>query len=185
MKVRTASRSTGGVVMSESSRTPVSAICKVRGIGVAVRVSTCTLARSAFSRSLCLTPKCCSSSMMSRPRSRNFVPSVSSAWVPTTMSMSPVSIPLRTSAISLRGVRREACAIFIGRPLKRSVNVAKCWRASSVVGTTTATCAPDIAATNAERSATSVLPNPTSPHTSRSMGLPEPMSAITASIAES
>ena len=29
-----------------------------------------------------------------------------------------------------------------GRPLKRSVKVAKCWRASSVVGTTTATCKP-------------------------------------------
>ena len=52
-----------------SSRTPVSASCKVRGIGVAVSVSTCTSARSSFSRSLCLTPKCCSSSMMRRPRS--------------------------------------------------------------------------------------------------------------------
>ena len=31
-----------------------------------------------------------------------------------------------------------------GRPLKRSVKVAKCWRASSVVGTTTATCRPAI-----------------------------------------
>ena len=43
--------------MIESSRTPVSASCKVRGIGVAVSVSTCTSARSAFSRSLWATPK--------------------------------------------------------------------------------------------------------------------------------
>ena len=35
MNVRTARRSTGGVAMIESSRTPVSASCSVRGIGVA------------------------------------------------------------------------------------------------------------------------------------------------------
>ena len=72
-KVRTASRSTGGVAMIDSSRTPVSASCSVRGIGVAVSVSTCTSARSSFSCSLCATPKCCSSSTMSRPRSLNLI----------------------------------------------------------------------------------------------------------------
>ena len=41
-KVRTASRSTGGEAMIDSSRTPVSASCSVRGIGVALSVSTCT-----------------------------------------------------------------------------------------------------------------------------------------------
>ena len=51
-KLRTASRSIGGVAMIDSSRTPVSASCKVRGIGVAERVSTCTSARNSFSRSL-------------------------------------------------------------------------------------------------------------------------------------
>ena len=66
-----------------------------------------------------------------------------------------------------------------GRPLKRSVKVAKCWRASSVVGTTTATWKPASAATKAARSATSVLPKPTSPHTSRSIGLPEARSSST------
>ena len=44
MKVRTASRSTGGVAIRLISRTPVSASCSVRGIGVAVSVSTCTSA---------------------------------------------------------------------------------------------------------------------------------------------
>ena len=73
MKVRTASRSTGGVAISDSSRTPVSASCSVRGIGVADSVSTWTSALSSFSRSLCLTPKCCSSSTISRPRSRNSI----------------------------------------------------------------------------------------------------------------
>ncbi len=53
MKVRTASRSTGGVAITDISRTPVSASCSVRGMGVAVSVSTCTSSRRAFSRSLC------------------------------------------------------------------------------------------------------------------------------------
>ena len=71
MKVRTARRSTGGVAIRLISRTPVSASCSVRGIGVAVSVSTCTSAFSAFSFSLWETPKCCSSSTISRPRSAN------------------------------------------------------------------------------------------------------------------
>ena len=68
--MRTASRSIGGVAIRLISRTPLSAICRVRGIGVAVSVSTCTSVFSFFSRSLCATPKCCSSSTISRPRSR-------------------------------------------------------------------------------------------------------------------
>ena len=47
--------------------------------------------------------------------------------------------------------------------MSRSLKVLKCWRDSSVVGTTTATCLPFIAAMKAARSATSVLPKPTSP----------------------
>ena len=39
-KVRTASRSSGGVAMMDISRTPVMASCSVRGIGVADSVST-------------------------------------------------------------------------------------------------------------------------------------------------
>ena len=62
----------GGVAISESSRTPESASCSVRGIGVAVRVSTWMSERSSFSRSLWATPKCCSSSMTRRPRLLNF-----------------------------------------------------------------------------------------------------------------
>ena len=55
--------------MIDISRTPVMASCSVRGIGVADRVSMCTSARSSFSRSLWATPKCCSSSTTTRPRS--------------------------------------------------------------------------------------------------------------------
>jgi hypothetical protein len=51
-KVLMASRSAGGVVISDRSRRPPSAMFSVRGIGVAVSVSTCTSARSVFRRLL-------------------------------------------------------------------------------------------------------------------------------------
>ena len=86
--------------MIDSSRTPVSASCSVRGIGVAVSVSTCTSARSSFSFSLCATPKCCSSSTTTRPRSLNLIALPSSAWVPTTMSIVPSARPFLTSVSS-------------------------------------------------------------------------------------
>ena len=62
-----ARRSAGGVVISDRSRSPPSAMFSVRGMGVAVSVSTCTSARSVFRRSLSRTPKRCSSSTMIRP----------------------------------------------------------------------------------------------------------------------
>ncbi len=46
-------------------------ICSVRGIGVAVNVRTSTCERNCFKRSLCLTPKRCSSSITNNPRSAN------------------------------------------------------------------------------------------------------------------
>ena len=54
---------------------PVRLISSVRGMGVAVIVSTSTLVRSFLMASLCCTPKRCSSSMTSRPRSLNSTPS--------------------------------------------------------------------------------------------------------------
>ena len=51
-------------------------------------------------------------------------------------------------------------------------------RGHRVVGTTTATWAPDMAATKAARKATSVLPKPTSPQISRSIGRSRLMSCL-------
>ena len=51
MKVCTASRFGGGVAMIDRSRSPAMAMLSVRGIGVAVSVSRCTLARIALSAS--------------------------------------------------------------------------------------------------------------------------------------
>ena len=110
MKVRTASRSTGGVAIRLISRTPVSASCKVRGIGVAVSVSTCTSAFSAFRRSLCATPKCCSSSTISRPRAANAIDFDSSACVPMTMLTLPSAMPRGPRRPPSRSTMRESCA---------------------------------------------------------------------------
>ena len=183
MKVRTARRSTGGVAIRLISRTPVSASCRVRGIGVAVRVRTCTSSLIAFSFSLWATPKCCSSSTISRPMWLKVTLFASRAWVPTTMFTSPEASPARTSLASLAPTMRESCATLIGSPAKRAEKVRKCWRDSSVVGTTTATCMPDMAATKAARRATSVLPKPTSPQIRRSIGRPEARSSSTSEIA--
>ena len=83
------SRSSGGVFRLEMSRTPVRAMYKVRGIGVAVRVRTSTSVRSLFRCSLWETPKRCSSSMTTRPSSLNCTSAESRRWVPITISTSP------------------------------------------------------------------------------------------------
>ena len=114
------------------------------------------------------------------------MPLPSSAWVPITMSTLPSARPaLDLGELGRRTPAATPAPTFTGKPRKRSVKVLKCWRASSVVGTTTATCLPLIAATKAARSATSVLPKPTSPQISRSIGRPEPRSLMVASIAAS
>ena len=84
---------------------------------------------------------------------------------------------LRQDPSSPRGFRpRRPCAkaapTVTGRPAKRWRKFCACWRASSVVGATIAVCLPFMAVAKAARSATSVLPKPTSPHTSRSIGRP-------------
>ena len=101
------------------------------------------------------------------------------------MSIWPSARPFLTSVASLAVTKRDSCATRTGRPSKRLANRRKCWRTSSVVGASSATCLPDMAATKAARSATSVLPKPTSPQISRSIGRPLAMSSSTASIAAS
>ncbi len=75
---------------------PVRLISSVRGMGVAERVRTSTLARSCLICSLWLTPKRCSSSITSSPRSLKATSFASSLWVPITMSTSPVASPCCT-----------------------------------------------------------------------------------------
>ena len=99
-KVRMARRSTGGVEMIDRSRTPIIAMCSVRGMGVAVRVTTSTSLRSFLSCSLCLTPKRCSSSMTTSPRSLNDTSCESNRWVPIKTSTLPSRVRERMSFVS-------------------------------------------------------------------------------------
>ena len=55
--------------------------------------------------------------------------------------------------------------------------------ASTVVGTSSSTWRPPVTAFSAARTATSVLPKPTSPQTSRSIGRSASMSSVTDSMA--
>ena len=76
--------------MTLRSRIPASARLSVRGIGVADSVRTSTSRFSCFSRSLAATPKRCSSSTTTSPRSLNRTSFESSRWVPITRSTGPV-----------------------------------------------------------------------------------------------
>src|SRR6516164_7344121 len=102
------------------SRTPERASCRVRGIGVAVSVKTCTSALSCFNFSFCATPKCCSSSMIRRPRWANRTSLASSAWVPTTISTRPSVISFFTSRATLAGTSRDSAADQTVHRLTRS-----------------------------------------------------------------
>ena len=109
-----ASRSTGGVWITDSSRSPDMAICRVRGIGVAVRVRTWTSSFSALSFSLWATPKC-SSSTITSPSFLNLIDFDSSAWVPMTMSTVPFQFPPGRLGLG-RGTSRDSPPISIGKP---------------------------------------------------------------------
>ena len=75
---------------------PVRLISKVRGMGVAVRVTTSTLALIDLMDSLWATPKRCSSSTTNSPRSRKATSPDKSRWVPMTTSTDPSASPLTT-----------------------------------------------------------------------------------------
>ena len=92
----TGRRSSGGVSIVDMSRMPVSAISSVRGIGVAVMVSTSTCARIFFSRSLCATPNRCSSSTITSPRSLNVTSGLRMRCVPITTSTAPFAASAMT-----------------------------------------------------------------------------------------
>ena len=85
---------------------PAIARLSVRGIGVADRVRTSTSRRSCLSRSLAATPKRCSSSTTTRPRSLNRTSFESSRCVPMTRSTVPSARPGDRRRLRLR--RHEA-----------------------------------------------------------------------------
>ena len=178
-----AKRSLGGVSITDISRSPASDMFSVRGIGVAVRVSTSTLWLISLRRSLCATPKRCSSSTTSRPRSSKCTSFESSRCVPMRISTFPSSTAATTFFCSAALRKRLIISIFTGKAAMRRRNVSKCWKTKIVVGARTATCLESHTALKAARMATSVLPYPTSPHSRRSIGAERSMSRLMSAMA--
>ena len=121
--------------------------------------------------------------MITKPKRGNFTSAENNLCVPITMSASPLAMASRAALISLAVLKRDSSTIFTGQSAKRSFQVCACCSAKRVVGAMMATCLPPITAKKLARSATSVLPKPTSPHTKRSIGLPLVISWITAAMA--
>ena len=153
------SRSLGGVSITDMSRMPTSDMLSVRGIGVAVSVSTSTLRRICLMRSLWATPKRCSSSTTSRPRSRNCdVLRQQAVGADEDVELAAGELLEDRRLLGLACGSATPCRRCTGNDAKRARSVSRCWNASTVVGARIATCLPSITALNAARSATSVLP---------------------------
>ena len=117
------SRFPGGVSMIDMSFNPMRDIYKVRGIGVAVRVNTSTNVFIFFNFSLSFTPKRCSSSITTSPRSLNLMFFLNIACVPITMSTVPPWRPFNVSETSPFVLKRQISSTFIGKSCILSLNV--------------------------------------------------------------
>jgi len=95
-------------------------------MGVALMVNTSTWVRIDLMCSLCSTPKRCSSSTTTRPRSFQVTPVCSSLWVPITMSTEPSFMPSSTARDSVELVNRDRPFTVTGKPAIRSENVCRC-----------------------------------------------------------
>ena len=168
----------GGVSITDKSRIPSIDIWSVLGIGVAVNVKTSTWVFNSFRRSLCLTPKRCSSSIIIKPKSKNSTSLESKRWVPIIKSTRPFFNLARISVCCVLVWKRLRTSTFTPKLIKRSVKLLKCCSARTVVGTRTATCFPSFIALKAARIATSVLPKPTSPTNKRSIGRSSSISCL-------
>ena len=79
----------GGVLIIDKSLAPNNENCNVLGIGVALNVSVSIFSLKSFSLSLIFTPNFCSSSIIIRPKSRNFTSLPTILWVPIRISIFP------------------------------------------------------------------------------------------------
>ncbi len=105
------------------SRTPDRLICMVRGMGVAERVSTSMDSRRFLNCSLWATPKRCSSSMITSPRSCGFTSRESSRWVPTSTATDP-SNPARAASCWAGVRKRLSTSTATPKGSKRSLKLA-------------------------------------------------------------
>ncbi len=172
---------------------PKTVIATVRGIGVAVMTSTWG-GRIPFSRkaSRCSTPKRCCSSTTTRARSANCTCFWMRACVPMTMPASPDAAASNDRLRALAAWLPVSSATVVPcsappsmPPRARSPSMAVierwCCAASTSVGASSAACPPASMAASIARRATTVLPEPTSPCSSRCIGRSDASSAVSTS----
>ncbi len=156
---------------------------RVRGIGVAVSVNTSTSVRKALSLSLSRTPKRCSSSITTSPRSLNRGPALQQA-LGGDDDVDAARGHAGKHSFRLLVAAKARQAFDPHRPVREAIDEGGVVLLGEQGGRHhTATCLPAWTAMKAARSATSVLPKPTSPQMTRSMGLPDFMSSRTCSMA--
>ena len=178
--VRIGRRPAGGVSMIEMSRSPESDMCRVRGsAGPRARARR---PRQRAYEPFCATPKRCSSSRITSPSSFGITSRERIRGPDQHLHLSVAELVEDARLVgaraeagqSSRRVRKVAVAlaesvpVLLGEDRRRAENEV---------------CFPFRAAANAARTATSVLPKPTSPQTSRSIGRGASRSSLTASIA--
>ena len=174
-----------------TSRSPKTVMATVRGMGVAVMTRVWGLCPALSRRaSRCSTPKRCCSSTTASPRSANWTASWIRAWVPTTIPAAPLAMSssaLRRAVAPMLPVSRVTSVAFSSPPSlpgmasgpRARVIFSWCWVASTSVGASMAACPPLSTTCSMARSATTVLPEPTSPCSRRFMGaVPESSAAI-------
>ena len=169
------------------SRRPESDICSVRGIGVADSESTSTSSRSCAQQLLLRDAEALL--LVDDRRGRGPSGCTSRREQPVRADRGRRPCPRRSRRAPASP--RPACGS--ARPSRRGPGsrdsargtCSSAARRGSSSGTSISTCLPLTATANAARTATSVLPKPTSPQTSRSIGRGASRSSLTASIARS
>ncbi len=148
-----------------------------RGIGVAVSSSTSGAEPLLMSAARCSTPKRCCSSITTSPSCLNATVSCSSACVPMMTRAAPDAMRFRDDALSAAGIRPSSTSGMMPSGASRRASVVACCSVSSSVGAMSAAWCWFSSATSIASSATTVLPVPTSPISSRCMRSGAAMSA--------
>ena len=148
-------------------------MAKGLGMGVAVITKMCG-ATFAFFHNLArwATPKRCCSSMTARPNLWNTTLGSIKAWVPTKMSTTPASRASKISRRALPFTEPVKSSTRTGMSPSISLNPSRCCCAKISVGAIIAAWNPLSMASSAINNATTVLPLPTSPWSSRFMWRP-------------
>lgn len=153
----------GGVVRSETLRTPESAKLRLRGIGVAESEDIDVLAERGDFFLIQNAETVFFGSTTRSPRSRKRTSVESRRCVPTTMSTVPSLSPLRMSRSSASRVKRVSTATFTRTVRSVFQGIPARSYAKTTSGETKATCRPFNTDRYAAFMATSVFQNPTSP----------------------